>query len=262
MKPSLRISLIVAAISALTIIMLTILMHFKYHITRTNLMNERIGVTISSIHSVIDNNLRMGIDIEAQSDIEHFIKKVKNNENIIDDIYVLKNLNWNLSTIFKTSSVDIDKVLVEHVIKKLKSTKENSWSILDKNNSVGFTLKDPAGLIRGVILVNYNGELIKNREQFEISNLYKRMCIALFIAIFFSFFIGFKATYNLVNTVETIQNGIDRMNTGSTDFDLSNIHDPLLRGTFRRAVSLSSKMVQDLKKIDDLIESAEKEKLP
>ena len=45
-------------------------------------------------------------------------------------------------------------------------------------------------------------------------------------------------------------------------FDLSNIHDPLLRGTFRRAVSLSSKMVQDLKKIDELIESAEKEKLP
>ena len=262
MKPSLRISIILAAISALTIIMLTVLMHFKYHITRTNLMNDRIGVTISSIYSVIDNNLRMGVNIEAQDDLKHFIKQSKLKEDIIDQIYILKNVNWNLSTAFSTTKDNIDQGLTDQVIKKLKSAKGNSWSISGENNSVGFTLKDPAGLIRGVILVNYNGDLIKNREKVEIDNLYKRMSIAIIITVLFSFFIGYKATGHLVHTVETIQYSLDMLNTESTNFDLSGINDPSLRGKFRRTVTLSSKMMSDLKKIDELIESAKKEKLP
>lgn len=262
MKPSLRISIILAAISALTIIMLTVLMHFKYHITRTNLMNDRIGVTISSIYSVIDNNLRMGVNIEAQDDIKNYIKDSKSKEDIIDQIYILTNINWNLSTAFSTAKKDIDLSLKDQVIKKLKSAKSNSWSIAGEYNSVGFTLKDPAGLIRGVILVNYNGDLIKSREKVEIENLYTRMGFAILITVLFSFLIGYKATGTLVRTVETIQNSINKLNTDATNFDLSGINDPLLRGRFRSTVSLSSKMLHDLKKIDELIESAEKEKLP
>jgi hypothetical protein len=262
MKPSLRISIILAAISALTIIMLTVLMHFKYHITRTNLMNDRIGVTISTIYSVIDNNLRMGVNIEAQDDLRGFINQSKAKEDIIDEIYILKNSNWNLSTAFSTSKDSLEKSLTEQVIKRLKSAKGNSWSITGENNSVGFTLKDPAGLIRGVILVNYNADLIKSREKVEIENLYKRMSIAILITLLFSFFIGYKATGTLVQTVETIQKSLDKLNAESTNFDLSGINDPSLRGKFRISATLSSKMMSDLRKIDELIESAEKEKLP
>ena len=261
MKPSLRISIILSIISALTIVMLTVLMHFKYHITRTNLMNDRIGVTISGIYSVIDNNLRMGVNIEAQDDLKHFIKQSKMKEDIIDHIYILKNVNWTLSTAFSTSSENIDPNLTDQVVKKIKSAKGNSWSISGKDNSVGYTLKDPAGLIRGVILVNYNASLIESRERVEIENLYKRMCVAIFITILFSFLIGYKATKNLVHTVETIQTSLDKLNSQSTNFDLSGINDPLLRGKVRSTVTLSSKMMADLKKIDELIESAEKEKL-
>lgn len=262
MKPSLRISIILAVISALTIVMLTVLMHFKYHITRTNLMNDRIGVTISSIYSVIDNNLRMGVNIDAQDDLKNFIKQSKSKEDIIDQIYILKNVNWNLSTAFSTTRDNIDQGLVEQVVKKLKSAKGNSWSISGENNSVGFTLKDPAGLVRGVILVNYDGDLIKNREKAEIGNLYRRMAFAIFVTLIFSFIIGYKATGSLVHTVETIQKSLDMLSAESTNFDLSGINDPSLRGKFRRTVTLSSKMTSDLKKIDELIESAEKEKLP
>lgn len=262
MKPSLRISIILASIAALTIIMLTVLMHFKYHITRTNLMNDRIGVTISSISSVIDNNLRMGVNIEAQDDIENYIKGSKAKEDIIDQIYILTNTNWELSAAFSTGKGDIDPSLQDQVVKKIKSEKGTDWSISGEYNSVGHTLKDPAGLIRGVILVNYDGNLVKSRGRVEIENLYKRMCFAIAITIFFSFLIGYKATGTLVRTVETIQNSIDKLNADSANFDLSGINDPLLRGRFRSTVSLSSKMLHDLKKIDELIESAEKEKLP
>ena len=223
-------------------------------------MNERVAISIANISSVIDNNCRMEINIDAQNDLKYLIDLEKSKEKIIDDIYIFRFNNLNLSTIFKTNKNDVENRLKEEIVKKIKSERRNTWGIkLGENNNVGFNLRDVSGSVYGVILVNYKDGLIKDNEIEEVFNLYKRMAISLLVTIAFCFVIGFSVTKNLSLTVETIQKNLNNLNNDATNYDLSGISDPTLRGIFRKTISISTKMVYDLNKIEELISSAEKE---
>ncbi len=259
MKTSFRMSFILSSISIVTLVILTVLMHFKYHITRSNLINDRIGVTMSSIASAIDNNLRMGIGIESQTNIQSYIDYGRKTEKIIDQIYVLKNNNWDLSTIFKTTKQELRPVVIERSIRTIKSAKAITWSFSEWENYVGLTLKDPTGAIRGAILISYKPEILAAQEKSEIENLYKRMAVAILVTMILSAIIGYKMTAPLIKTVASIQKNIDKLKIDDTHFDLSEISDPMLRGNFRTVVTSSTKMKQDLAKIEKLLNSTEKD---
>jgi len=264
MKISLRISLILSIISAATIIILTILIHFRYHITRTNLINDRISVTGASINAVMDTNLRIGIPINSQSNIETYIKKYKEMEGIIKDIYVLENKNWNLIPIFKTGSTKLPNAVLAQSSDKMKASKLSEWSFnyTDSNentNYVGFSIKGITGRVVGAIMIGYDASLLKAQEEKEVGNLYKRMIVAIFVSIFISFLIGYKTTEKLSRIINTLDLALDHLKQNKTHFDLSQISDPTLKGDFRKFLTFSCQVQNDLNKIEKLINLAEED---
>lgn len=264
MKISLRISLIMSGISVATICLLTILMHFRYNITRANLINDRIGVTSASIDAVVDNNLKTGIPIASQSDIYPYILKKKESEKIIADIHILKSVKDGLEPAFQTGESDLPSSIRIKAAQKMKISKSRNWSFNEMNlntkmNYVGLTLKGPTGIEVGAIIVNYDGLLLEEQGKYEIYNLYKRMCIAMLFTVLISFLIGYKTIKKLDKTIESVEMGLDRLSKNEKTFDLSEIADPTLKGNFRKALTNASKVTSDLTKIEELLISAEKE---
>jgi hypothetical protein len=263
MRASFKISLILAAVSVIAVTILTVLMHFRYHITQSNLINDRIGVTAASIQNIIDNSLKTGISIEAQNDLPDYIKRAKNNEEIIENIYVLKNLNWQLETVFKTEN-DFPLPAIKTASQKIKSSKTDNWSFSKtydgiKTNYVGLTIRGPTGVELGAIVLTYKATVVEEQERGEIRELYRRMLFAISICIIFGFLIGVRTTKHLEKAVDTITSVIDKLQKEETNFDLSEIKDPFLKGNFRKAIMFSSDLSKDLNKIEKLIISAEKE---
>ncbi len=264
MKISLRISLILSVISSVTIVILTILMHFRYHITRTDLINDRIGVTGSSISAIIDKNLSAGISISSQNNIDSYINKYKNIEEIIKDIYVVENKNWHLVPVYKTNSNNLSEMALTQATNKIKATKALQWSFhyLDAKeniNFVGFTIKNPSGAIVGAVLIGYDALLLKKQEKKEIDNLYKRMVMAIISAIIVSFLIGYKTTQKLSRMINSLNLAFEQLKKNKTDFDLSQISDPIMKSDFRKFLTFSCQIQNNLNKIDKLTDLANKD---
>jgi sensor histidine kinase regulating citrate/malate metabolism len=264
MKISVRISLIVSVISIITIVILTVLMHFRYNLTRTNLINDRIAVTANSIISTVDTNLKKGLSIESQSDLQNYIKKKKESEKIIDNIYILKYARSTLTTVFKSNQNEPPSTALIKSYQKMNSTKSTNWNFSEiangtKMNYVGFTLKGATGLDVGVVLIDYDSLTLDKQEKDEIYNLYERMLFAILISIILSVLTGYATTKRLEKTISTLDTSLERMKNNEKHFDLSGISEPTLKGEFRKAITYSSKVTNSLNKIDELLISAKEE---
>jgi hypothetical protein len=239
-------------------------MHFRYHITRTNLINDRLNVTSASIESTIDNSLRTGIAIDSQANIEKYIKDAKGKESIIDNIYVLSNKNWTLIPAFKTAERDLPASIIRTASQRMKSAKGISWSFADeenneKKNFFGLTVKGPTGAEVGVIIVSCKQSVVGDQEKQEIYALYKRMAFAILICILISILAGYHSTYRITLAINTINQSITHIRNKNLLFDLSNIDDPLLRGNYRKVLKHLTTILTNLDFIEGLLKSAEKE---
>ncbi len=261
MKLNVRITLILAIISMMTICLLTSLMHFRYHVTRLNLVNEYLNVTIDGLTRTIDNSLKLGIKLENLKNVNELIQRAKKQEKIIERIDVLTIDNNKLTTLFKTNSNKIEDNILFKAMQKIKGTKGINWNFTFENGMsyVGLTLRNPAGLDHSAIVVTYKTSHITMQEHDEIVSLYKRMSIALIFSILMSCLISFRRTKTLTTMVNVLHDSLNGLEKGQVEFDLSGVHDPIVRGNFRFMLTAMLKARLKLIGIETLLTAAEKE---
>ena len=261
MKLNVRITLILAIISIMTICLLTSLMHFRYHVTRLNLVNEYLNVTIDGLTRTIDNSLKLGIKLEFLKNVNELIQRAKKQEKIIESIDVLAIDNNKLNTLFKTNTKTLDENVLFRTMQKIKGTKGANWSFTFENGMsyVGLTLRSPAGLDTSAIIVTYKTSHITLQERDEIIALYKRMFIALIISIVMSFLISFRRTKTLTKMVDVLHDSLEKLEQGEVKFDLSGAHDPIVRGNFRFMLTAVLKARLNLAGVEILLNAAEEE---
>ena len=77
MNFSLRISSVLLVVATCTMVLLTVLMHFKYHMTRSNLVVDRLYVALSGMAQPIENAIKLGVDMDNIKNLSKSIKNTK-----------------------------------------------------------------------------------------------------------------------------------------------------------------------------------------
>ena len=259
-----KISFILAMISIITILVLTVLIHFRYHITQIDMINNRLQVTSNTIANVVDNKIKSGMALAEQNDLTDYIKKISLREKIIRDINIVSIDNHKIKNLYKTGERKLKNFVLEKVFQKIQSSKTNDWSFTEtslkkKTNYFGVTIKTTTGNVAGAIVISYNGGLLEEQEQQEIKALYIRFGIASLIIILLSLIIGRQTTRTLEESLLCILNGLQKLKLKENNFDLTDIDDPSFKHDLRLVLKNTSHIQLQLKKIDDLLVSAMKE---
>lgn len=262
MKLSTKISLLFGLVSFSTIMLLTVLMHLRYHMTRQNLINDRINVTMNNIANSMESNIKSGVDIQSLGNINNLIKYSKGSDPIIDDIYVFAVTGDLLKPTFSTSKTEVAKKTLVDFFRKIKGSKTVNWSmdIDSKQTAVGLSVRDNAGLDRALITVSYSKEFIRKKEAAEVNALYLRMLVAGFFAGMAGFIIGFLTTRELSSNLECINNQLTKIESGKLDsIDLSEITDPVLKSHLRSMINKVSGALKKIYKVKAIVASIKKD---
>lgn len=260
MKINIRILIILSTISVLTICLLTSLMHFRYHLTRTNLVNERLNVSIDGLNRTLTNNIKLGIALQSLQNVEGIIKHIKEQDKIIERIEIFKIEEGKLNTLFQTDKETIQDNINTLAMQKIKGSKGINWFFSSENGLtyVGLTLRDPTGLDRNAIMLSYKTSFVKAQEHEEVMSLYKRMLFGILASIIASFFIARRSTKNIAQMLDVITTSFDKLERNEKKFDLSGIQDPIVRGNLRAMITSVLSARQSLKGIETLLISADK----
>lgn len=254
MKLRWRVSFLLVVISALTIGLLTSLMHFRYHIARINMINDRLSVTLSSITHKIHNSLKLGIELERLKNLQGLIQSTKAIDPIIEDIIILSFSKGEVQEAFKADSYKLSEELKKKLGHDLHKTKNAIWGAeIDKNYGyVAKGLHDMAGISRIGILIVYKADTFNTLEKAETRLLYKRMLVCILIIIVLCIFIGYGNTREIEQTVQSFLRSLERFQAGEDKkIDLSGITDPVLRSHFRNMLTSLLKIRTKLGKVEN-----------
>lgn len=261
MKLGTRISILLCFVSFLTILLLTVLMGFRYHLTRQTLVNERLGVIMSNISANMESSIRMGLDIRNIKNIGEVLAQSKNIDNIIKNIYVFNIENDSLVQIHSTTPEIYDQIGLKELKMRINGAKNTSWNTTTKEklNIVGLTIRDSANLDRAAIAIVYDPEIVRKNEMKEIKLLYMRMIVGSIIAGILAFLVGYSSTKELAINIHHLDKIVkDWHENPQAATDLSGITDPTLKMLLRE----SSNNIQDINKqsskIDSLITESKK----
>ncbi|MDP3372540.1 MAG: hypothetical protein Q8S21_06625 [Candidatus Paracaedibacteraceae bacterium] len=259
MKLAQRISLVMCAIAISTMTLLTILMHFKYHSTQVNLVNERYGVTSAGISQPLKNAILLGIKFDNLRTISELINEAKNFDKSILDIIVFKNEQDTIVTAFETSKRDFSKNEIALFLSGMRASKTEHWKGTLPND-IGFsgtTIRDVANQDRASILILYDLKLLKKNEAEEINSLYKRLLISLVFIILLNFISGYKNTRIISNIMHATEQSVKEvMDHPDRKIDLCVIKNPEVRTEMRELIERMSYAGRHLAKIESLIKMA------
>ncbi len=199
----------------LTLLLLTVLMHFKYKTTRLDLVNARYSILLNDMKWAIERGMSLGVDLSELKNVQQIIDdglhKDKTIQNIV--VFTLKNNKNNNIFATKKEELTISSELSQKIIEILYSTKKNFW-IVEINNQksyVGISFTDALGMITGGIYLIYSPEQIKKDSQEEINNMYMRLMAFLLIILFLSYIISYK-------TIKYIDSSLVKIGTYTDEF--------------------------------------------
>ena len=253
MNFSLRISSVLLVVATCTMVLLTVLMHFKYHMTRSNLVVDRLYVALSGMVQPIENAIKLGVDMDNIKNLSKSIKNTKKFDPTIKNIIVFKTKNDEFEPIAYDENhalSDIEKQLLQ---KKIRASKTNYWNgtINEDFGFAGVSIKNVIGQDKGGILFYYDVHKIHMKEISEIQSLYKRLMIALIFIIVINFIAVFKNTASLNNVIITAEQSIfDILNNVGKKIDLGKIEEPVIKTQMRAMANKITSVGRYINKIE------------
>jgi len=247
-----KVSVLIFVILVLSLFLQTVLMHFRYHITRSDLVNARFNVIANDLKGSIEKSLKLGINLAHLKNTQRLIEQAKKQEPMINSITVFVLDQNNVNDVFKTSTVKSPTDLQKKIISSLQSSKKDYWTFDYGTDSeyIGITLKDAIGLPIGGIYMDYSSSIVNNEEKIEISNLYLRLTIMILIAFFLSFIMGNKLIKPLSTCLDAMNKNVQNLLSDKNhEVDLSQISQAELRKDF---LNMYSSIKQSLESLDYL----------
>lgn len=259
MNFSFRISSVLLIVASCTMILLTVLMHFKYHMTRSNLVIDRLNVAAAGIGQPIDNAIKLGIEMDDIKNIPEAIRITKKFDSNIQNIIVFKTNNEKNYQIASIENQKLSEHEHEQIRKEIRSSKTGYWSGA-LNEDVGFSglsVKNVADQEKGGILIFYDLHKIHMKEISEIKNLYQRLLLALILVISINFIAVLKNTASLNKMIKMTEISILYiLNNIGKKIDLGKIDEPVIKSQMRAMASKITVVGQYINKLDQLLVQA------
>lgn len=234
MKLNVRLAITISLVSALNILILTLLMHLKFHMTNMGLLQDSIAVATYSFVKNIKDSTESGIPLESISYIPKKIDNIKHRNSIIKNVYVFSIIDNNLVDIFLENKEQLPTNIKQELMKSINSSKSTTWSFDGddyKFSFVGNTIRDNVGNDRAAVILTYAKNTTANNETKETDILYKRMGLALMLCILASFIIGYYYTHpiekQITNILEVLKNLKNREQYSTTEISDKNIKQSL-----------------------------------
>lgn len=235
-----KVSLLIFTIILLSLVLQTVLMHFRYHITRADLINARFNVIANDLKESIDKSLKLGIDLAQLKNTQQLIEKTKKQEPMIETITVFLSDEINVNEVFKTNKTRPSPELHKKIISSMESSKKDYWTFGDGTDSkyIGITFKDAIGMTIGGLYMEYSLSIVNDKETQEIENLYFRLAIMLIIALIVSVIVGNKIIKPLSICFDAMNKNVQNLLANKdSEVDLSQINQPELRKDFLKMYS-------------------------
>lgn len=245
MKLNVRLAVTISIVSALNIVILTLLMHLKFHMTNMGLLQDSIAVATSSFVKNIKDSTESGIPLESISYIPKKIDNVKERNSIIKNVYVFSVIDNQLIDIFLENKEKISDEIKKELMKSINSSKSNTWRYDGgdyKFSFVGNTIRDNVGNDRAAVVVTYAKNTTANKETQEVYNLYKRMALAVILCIVISFIVGFYYTHPIEKQISNLKELLKNLKNGK-EYNTSKISDPHIKNSLEI-------IVEDIKNTD------------
>lgn len=207
MKLNVRLAVTISLVSAVNILILTLLMHLKFHMTNMGLLQDSITVATYSFVKNIKDSTESGIPLESISYIPKKIDNIKHRNSIIKNVYVFSIVDNNLVDIFLENKEALPENIKQELMKSINSSKSTTWGFDGddyKFSFVGNTIRDNVGNDRAAVVLTYAKNTTDNSETKEIHNLYKRMGAALILCILVSFIMGYYYTHPIEKQISHI----------------------------------------------------------
>lgn len=262
MKLSSKIYIFIFSTITLTLSLLTLLMHFKYHVTRADLVNTRLSIVTNDMKWSIEKSFKIGIDISKLHNIQNIIETNLKQNKEIEAIRVFKYDNSNIDIVHATSPQNEETYIKQYIRESIFSSRYDYWSFeYDNMIYVGVSFKDAIGSVIGGVYITYSSDIIERAERAEIYWLYLRLLIAIIIIAIISYFISYK-------TIQPLDNNLLEMNTVLVDYldnltvrknhDVSSITHPELRKLMLQTLASSKKTLNAFENLNKLINEVEK----
>lgn len=253
MKLNVRLANTIAIVSAFNIIILTLLMHLKFHITNMNLLQDSISVATYSFVKNIKDSTESGIPLESISYIPTKIEYIINKNSIINNIFVFSVIDNNLTEISLKDKGQISDDTKKELMKSINSSKSVTWRYDggDEISFIGNTVRDNVGNDRAAVIVTYSKKSIANKGDEEIYNLYKRMLLALIICISISFIIGFYYIHPIEKLIANTKKILQKLKQNK-EFSIEEIAD-------LQAKEYLENIIDDIKNTDKQLRTLEAE---
>lgn len=261
MKLSSKIYFFVFATITLTLSLLTVLMHFKYHATRAELVNTRFSILANDMKWVIERGLRLGINLEEFKNINNIIQTGLKQDKDILSVSVFKYENNKIERIYETKKGIPTPYIDRRIIESIFSTKHEYWSF-DVGNTgyIGVSFKDAVGSMLGGLYMTYSIDLINSEEKKEIYLLYLRLLAAIMLIVFISYFITYKTITpldkNLQKMNEIMATYIDNPSNRQL-IDLTAIDHLELRKVLHQTISSSKVTLKSFEQLQKIIHEVE-----
>jgi len=160
MKIGYKLSLVMVLIGMIGMSLLTTLMHFRYMTTNNHLLHERLNVAGRGIVRILENGLRMGIDLASLKEIDNQIQNLQKNDATIDDIVIYHVDKDQLSPLFCNTNKTLQQGDMDTFIRAMRGSKTAEWSGRLENGKsfFGVLLKDAAHTERAVFILTYDSQ--------------------------------------------------------------------------------------------------------
>lgn len=259
MNFSFRISSVLLVVASCTMILLTVLMHFKYHMTRSNLVIDRLNVAAAGIAQPIDNAIKLGIEMDDIKNISDNIKNARKFDSTIKNIIVFKTKNEKNYQVTAIENQKISDDQNEQIRKRIRTSKTGYWSGA-LNEDIGFSglsIRNAADQEKGGVLIFYDLHKIHMKQISEIKNLYQRLLLALVLVVGINFIAVLKNTASLNKMIKITEDSILYiLNNIGKKIDLGKIDEPVIKSQMRNMASKVTVVGQYINKLDQLLAQA------
>lgn len=243
---------------ALSLTLLTVLMHFKYHVTSSDLVNAKFNVMANDLKWSIERSLRLGISLADLTNTQNLIQQTKKEDPMLDAVSVFALDNEDIKLLFKTEPNEtLSKELSDKVRIALTSSRREYWTVSDGADTqyVGTTFRNPLGISVGGIYIRYSQSVVNKNQQREIYRLYIRLGGLIFFIGCFSFFIGWGIMKPLNASLSSMKENLNNLLLDpDNEPNLTDIAYSELRKDFLQTFQTTRETLKSLKQIERWIQ--------
>jgi hypothetical protein len=230
MRLSNRILNFIFANIALTLLLLTVLMHFKYKTTLLEIVNERYNIVLNDTKWAIERGMSLGVELSELKNIQQIIEERTKSDESVTGMTVFSLSHNKMNPIFSTDEklLNVKDDIKVKVREALYGSKKEFWYVKLNNQEsyVGVTFKDALGIPTGGLYIIYSPQYIEQKQQKEIVLLYLRLLGILIIVLIVSYLISSRTTRDLDSSVREINNYLDQYSKKPHEIDVSQISIP------------------------------------